>query len=240
MDRLRRLVGLQPNELQKGEEKEPDKRLRMALSQLRFSPESGRTTLEHHQQLYNWDCGLVCCRMILQWLGKTSDIITKHSTVGTTSIWTMDLLVLLQQFDVAFVWCSTCIGINPDWQRLDYYKTHFTDDCVRIQKQIEPQLQQHRCVQTDLALQRIVEWVQVSNCVVMALVDHSVLLGHDEGVFTGHYIVLVGVEEEPPSFVVHNPTKNCRDTITMALFERAWRADGTDQDVVVIVKPEVS
>jgi Guanylylate cyclase len=252
-------------------------------------PAHGVTELVHIRQHDNWDCGIVCLQMIASSSGSTTSTKKLYSRewmlqqIGTQSIWTVDLVLLLCEMQYSpLVFCSQTFAVNPSLRNVQYYQPSFAKDRVRVQNQFERLRHLSRTssdnsapvlVQVQhLALQRISECVRHRHCVAIALVDNQILLrdgedhrktgnkqrrtgGGDDGNDTdgsntnnymGHYIVLAGiVEEEDDSnssqspqdgtFVAYNPGSDAPISwISFKTFERAWRALGTDQDIVFV------
>ena len=107
-----------------------------------------------------------------------------------------------------------------------------------------------------IGLDLLVDVIAREECIAMVLIDNAVLK-RSGGDYAGHYVLLVGIstdtediaqaeaccgkEEDPPStpycLVVKNP--NWPESITFVTptrFEEAWRANGTDEDVILIAK----
>jgi len=179
-----------------------------------------------------WDCGIACLQMVLLWLQQQQQqrispsaasraiAITTASQlrqsllrdVGTQSVWTADLMRLLDQYITTtsssaptqpgarnddddehdnhavarYLFCSTCLQVNPELQSYDYYCQAFARDQQRVKGILEEFLlrqQRHdglrygRLVQHDnLTLDQVVRLVQLPCCVAIALVDNSILV----------------------------------------------------------------
>jgi hypothetical protein len=54
-----------------------------------------KTSFPHIQQEFNWDCGLVACRMILKWCGCDQSFSAMTQRCPTRSTWSIDLAYLL-------------------------------------------------------------------------------------------------------------------------------------------------
>ncbi len=86
--------------------------------------------------------------------------------------------------------------------------------------------------------------IERHDCMAIALVDHAVLLNQTTGPYVGHYIVLAGIDtthdtDEDDTLVVYNPAMDTVLTqISLDTFERAWRAQGTDEDIVFVFSTE--
>ena len=117
-----------------------------------------------------------------------------------------------------------------------------------------------------LSIHRVVELIQRPNCVAIALVDNSILCCPPKEETTrsdrkqslpymGHYILLCGVSDNADHIrqatsyvgrdetielssclVALNPGKTAVMYITLEYFEQAWRATGTDEDIIFVAK----
>lgn len=210
----------------------------------------------HVRQSETWDCGIACLQMILG-SGVSYNLI-RNAIGNTQSIWTADLVWYLyrnpQQRRCWFV--TKSLWPNPEWKQLAYYQPAYAQDCPRVTQRVwEMQQQQQQASNvsllqrnSSLSLNVVKELVQRDDCVAMALVDHSILvllllMNHQQpstGHYVGHYIVLTGIVQDDTTdhndfFVVHNPATDEAPTyVSMETFERAWRAHGTDEDIVFV------
>ena len=158
-----------------------------------------------------------------------------------------------------FVTKSLCP--NPEWEQLKYYQQAYSEDCQRVTQRIDDMQQQQQSlhdhptvslqqVTESLPLAVVIELIQREDCIAMALVDHTLLLleehthntqslEQEQQHYVGHYILLTGIlqEENDPEIrlVVHNPAVDKAPTyVSLKTFERAWRAQGTDEDIVFV------
>ncbi|XP_030087645.2 protein GUCD1 isoform X1 [Serinus canaria] len=71
------------------------------------------------QQLYHWDCGLACSRMVLQYLNHLdNDEFQKaiQELQLTKSIWTIDLAYLMRHFGVKHKFCTQTLGVDKGYK----------------------------------------------------------------------------------------------------------------------------
>jgi len=242
----------------------------------------GVTELKHVQQLSNWDCGVACLLMAVEWLcdgaSSSHDVDEQRDWMleqaGTQSIWTMDLVWILyclkkQQRlkflslpSFSYLFCSQTLSVNEDLSDYSYYRDAFSQDRIRVQKRFAAvnELQLPVFQMSHLSIERVTDCIQRNNCIAIALVDNRLLLGKANQPYSGHYVVLAGIscneshieeakrKEGPSLFVLGEAeTKSCLvvqnpgstesvSYFTLRHFERAWRAKGTDEDIVFIVK----
>ena len=181
-------------------------------------------------------------------------------TLGTQSIWTIDLILVfqatLQKHDLkcAYLLCSKTLGVNREHHSLHYYTKAFGSDEIRVNdlfaKAADMGLPMLRL--SHLGLAQVIRFVSQPHIVAIVLLDSSVL--RRKTTYAGHYVVLCGVSCDPAHvqeakrndpksqddycMVVKNPGRGI-DTnfVTPSLLEKAWRAKGTDDDIIFIAKP---
>lgn len=206
-------------------------------------------------------------------------------TLGTNSIWTIDLVVLLEKIlamrdkeknsadfstesaihkgndiDLTYLFCSRNLGVDELYEGFNYYKQSFRTDEDRVKKLFtlsrDGGLSTFRALYLDINF--VLYLVSRENCVAIVLLDGNLLFngGSDSKskrvkLFSGHYVILCGIsfdkediiqaettgEEKGARYcmVLKNPgSTNATDFVTPLQFERAWRAKGTDHDIVFI------
>ena len=163
----------------------------------------------------------------------------------------------------SYLFCSTKFGVDESYSDLGYYKDAFRSDELRVKnlfriarKQKLPLLQVSR-----ISLQALVDVVSKQGVVALALLDNRVLRSnatHTTSSYSGHYVIVCGISRDENDIkyarmnsLDENERKNSHDFcvtiknpgstkqvqfITPSIFEKAWRAKGTDQDVIFIAK----
>ena len=264
------------------------------------------TRIAHLRQADAWDCGIACLQMVMQWgrreeedgvddgdeedgassggaaaaRRRRSEAAWLRRMVGTTSIWTIDLVFLVERLfadrsvsgnaaaptpPLSYVFCSTKFGVDPDFIELDYYRDQFSADELRVQRLFDlarkgrprvPLLRTPR-----LSLESLVDIVDRRGVVAIVLLDNKVLANaRPMPSYSGHYVLLCGVSRDEDrvrdaharlleeggrrgdgaaatvanfAMVVKNPAHGeTVEFVAPSLFEFAWRARGTDEDVV--------
>ncbi|XP_039416885.1 protein GUCD1 isoform X3 [Corvus cornix cornix] len=87
------------------------------------------------QQLYHWDCGLACSRMVLQYLNHLdNDEFQKaiQELQLTKSIWTIDLAYLMRHFGVKHRFCTQTLGVDKGYKNQSFYRKHFDTEENRV------------------------------------------------------------------------------------------------------------
>jgi Guanylylate cyclase len=219
------------------------------------------TTLPHVKQSELWDCGIACLQMIMAWIRPDRITTIRQSmllAVGTESIWSIDLIYLLatmlHEDEASFLLCSKTLGVDARHGALRYYQKAFSEDEVRLSQRFQEAARLHwpvLCLQ-HISMTQVLRLISRSDCVAIVLLDNSILRQKvGATTYAGHYVLLCGIsyenqhlcqvdKNEPHSdycMVIKNPAKADETSyISPSRFEEAWRATGTDDDVLFVVK----
>ena len=253
------------------------------------------THIKHIRQSETWDCGIACLQMILRWLRCTEDDYLSAmrgkidrayllNQVATQSIWTVDLIMLLEGLlkdnsittaevlnhnTTSYLFCSQVWGVNTEHSTTGYYEQAFVADSARVNKLCEEmnRLNLPILCPYQLEFQQMINLISNRHCIAILLVDNHVLMQEamatedsvngEQDTYMGHYVVVCGISTNPDHLVesyameeiaMQEPT----DPYCIAVanpgvskpimfvnpqrLERAWRANGTDCDVIFIAK----
>ncbi|KAL7447229.1 hypothetical protein ACHAXM_011221 [Skeletonema potamos] len=254
------------------------------------------TPIGHIHQVDTWDCGLSCIEMVINWLQSNTWHATQEEKeeqrrwmmdfVKTKSLWTIDLVILLQQMlqlpvdsnsltsSCSYVFCSNRFGVDESYNNLHYYKDAFSEDELRVKRlfvQAE-QLKLPLMQVSHMSLNILIEIISRENVVAIVLLDNTIYNQqsnsssaettskiHDQSdlSYSGHYVVLCGISREKND--IKTATMNSRkdddaetcnyclvvknpgiwketELVTPSLFDKSWRAKGTDKDVIFVAK----
>jgi hypothetical protein len=266
--------------------------------------------------------GLTCVQMILQWLRLEDDdeldvindstddaendsIIQTHANiekawliefVATKSIWTIDLVMVLQYLlsstlrnsnnntnvdgtqetdrrecsldwqlhlphNFSYLFCSTNFGVETSYSSLEYYHDAYPSDEIRIRNHFRAANEQNLPLlrTSHLRLQVLVEVISHRDVAAIVLIDNAILRNLTTGEsYSGHYVILCGVSYDADDIqyaklnypdendntpqdgfciAINNPGNwKHIEYVTTSIFEKAWRAKGTDEDVIFIAK----
>ncbi|XP_030073242.1 protein GUCD1 isoform X2 [Microcaecilia unicolor] len=87
------------------------------------------------QQLYHWDCGLACARMVLQYLNQLSEEKFQKALQDlhlNKSIWTIDLAYLVCHFGVKHRLYTQTLGVDKGYKNQSFYRKHFDSEEDRV------------------------------------------------------------------------------------------------------------
>lgn len=186
--------------------------------------------------------------------------------VKAKSLWSIDLISLLQyiiQHDDLnnlntsnYLFCSNRFGAHEEYHNLDYYRDAFTEDERRVKDLFDVAEQQNLPLMqiSHMSLNTLIDIVSRENVIAIALLDNSIFCDEDQS-YSGHYVVLCGISKDKNNINMANMNSQqedgtynyclvvkdpgiCKETqfVTPSLFEKSWRAKGTDEDIVLIAK----
>ncbi|XP_055599302.1 protein GUCD1 [Uranotaenia lowii] len=215
--------------------------------------------LVHFRQRYDWDCGLSCIVMLLgrheklNFLENFKDICHKGGFGEST--WTIDLCYILRDFDIKHKFLTKVFGANPSHVGKEYYKC-FNADETRVNKKFQQaslndipievksisniELIKHLAFNGNVILLTNASLLYCDLCKANKLsIELRSCLGL-KPTYMGHYIVLCGYDMRIEKFLYRNPA--FKDKICYMSFEaveRARKACGTDEDVILIYDKRV-
>lgn len=216
------------------------------------------TQLVHVKQGELWDCGIACVQMVMMWIrtdGCCESRETMLQVIGTESIWSIDLIYLLatiiQKDEAAFMLCSNTFGVDQRHRALGYYQRAFHQDEVRVNQRFQEAARSGwpvLCLKY-LSLAQVVRLISREDCIAIVLLDNSILRKRVGSTYAGHYVILCGISFQPEHLarvdgtmskycmVIKNPAISEETSyICPSGFEEAWRATGTDEDILFVTK----
>lgn len=190
------------------------------------------TQITHIKQVDAWDCGLACIQMVIGWLNNDTCNITQEekevqrewmmSSVKAKSLWTIDLVVLLQNMldldtsnnltSSSYLFCSKQFGIDESYNNFHYYKDAFSEDEIRVKSLFEKAEHQSLPLMqvSHMSLNILIDLVSRENVVAIVLLDNTIFnhqnnMANGEATsnddqpdisYSGHYVVLCGVSRD--------------------------------------------
>ncbi|XP_042684645.1 protein GUCD1 isoform X1 [Centrocercus urophasianus] len=210
------------------------------------------------QQLYHWDCGLACSRMVLQYLDHLDNDEFQKAIQElrlTKSIWTIDLAYLMRHFGVKHKFCTQTLGVDKGYKNQSFYRKHFDTEENRVNQLFAQakasKVQVEKCTVTVQDIQKHLSQGHVAIVLVNAVlllcdlcsspVKYCCFLPIGQKCFCrnpdyqGHFIVLCGYNTASGSIYYNNPAYADRTCCTsIRNFEEARRSYGTDEDILFI------
>ena len=213
-------------------------------------PEEGftYTALRHVRQSFSWDCGLACVMMVLQHKGMSAPLEEMMTIAGTKSVWTVDLAYILSRYSVDFTFYTVTDGVRPEYGDEAFYKVDIDADMVRVNKLFETAASLNISID-----KRSVEVDEILECVArggmaITLVDKRLLptgstiarliQQHVNIGFVGHYVIVCGYNPRTRCVLVADPAcSDARTPVSVAEYDAARKAFGTDEDLLLIGPP---
>ena len=211
--------------------------------------------VKHIRQQSNWDCGLTCLRMLIDYykldLSSSNHLIESYECNKST--WTIDLLYLLHQLGIHAALYTKTIGCSPIYEDVPYYEGLIHRDRERVDKLFTDEASNVKVGSVEWSTMKTHLIEQQIPCVV--LVDANKLkcytcqtvfdrLFHkiasiSSSSYQGHYILVIGYQiDDSDEFIRYvDPAKNEKFcTTTKTNFDLARTAFGTDEDVILCYK----
>ena len=229
----------------KGHEVWTDEEVEKAGWTTEQSMQSGLLVSQQQQQ-ESWDCGLACVQMVLGALGvmPTQAALTKR--IASSSVWTIDLAYLLTEFGVKceLLTATACMDMSTYNGNRFYDEASLSADARRVAQLLHSAATEGVAVtQKTLSATELWNMMREEDTMVIALVDAAILhtrvsvnvkassATHD---FQGHYVLLLGLDDDRGGFYINDPArKDERTFVHAASLEAARLADGTDQDLIL-------
>uniref|UniRef100_A0A4W2CQT4 Guanylyl cyclase domain containing 1 n=1 Tax=Bos indicus x Bos taurus TaxID=30522 RepID=A0A4W2CQT4_BOBOX len=210
------------------------------------------------QQLYHWDCGLACSRMVLRYLGQLDDAEFEQALQElrlTRSIWTIDLAYLMRRFGVRHRFCTQTLGVDKGYRSQSFYRKHFDTEETRVNQLFAQAKTCKVLVEKCRVSVQDIQAHLAQGHVAIVLVNSGVLRcdlcssppkyccftpsgprcfcrSHD---YQGHFIVLRGYSRAAGCVFYNNPAyadRMCSASISN--FEEARTSYGTDEDILFV------
>lgn len=197
-------------------------------------------------QVAAWDCGLACaCSAIRHYqvgdLKPTHAVIDFKSENKSDSVWSIDLVALLVRHGLDVTMYTSTLGVNDDFVEMPYYMKDLWRDIERVEKLFRDLNLRSVTKQAFLSCERVVEVLR--STLIIVLVDKNRLRcvnepdEREENAFEGHYILVYAFHDG--HFLYMDPDCStcgaCR--VTVATFDEARTAHGTDDDLIVVGPP---
>ncbi|XP_018873696.1 protein GUCD1 isoform X2 [Gorilla gorilla gorilla] len=210
------------------------------------------------QQLYHWDCGLACSRMVLRYLGQLDDSEFERALQKlqlTRSIWTIDLAYLMHHFGVRHRFCTQTLGVDKGYKNQSFYRKHFDTEETRVNQLFAQAKACKVLVEKCTVSVKDIQAHLAQGHVAIVLVNSGVLhcdlcsspvkyccftpSGHRcfcrTPDYQGHFIVLRGYNRATGCIFYNNPAyadRMCSTSISN--FEEARTSYGTDEDILFV------
>ena len=184
------------------------------------------------------NCGPTALRMILSYLDKDPGLekLEKLSDIKEgKGVYTLQLAIASASLGFPTEFYSKQINFNEANLKLDFYKNYADNDRKLYEKLIEKAkdlgIEMHeKSINLDELLSMI-----TPDSLALILLDWHVIVNKPEKAYQGHFVPIVGYDQD--NVYVHNQDNNNPQQfikIKKGLFDKARKAKGTDEDIVII------
>ncbi|KAI3371837.1 hypothetical protein L3Q82_006719 [Scortum barcoo] len=214
------------------------------------------------RQLYHWDCGLACSRMVLKYLHPVSDEEFQRACWDlklTESVWTIDLAYLMCHLGIKHCFYTQTLGVDKGFRNQSFYKKHFDTEEDRVNelflKADSKGVTVEKCSVTVQEIQSHLEQGHVAIVLVNAVVltcelcsppvKYCCFLPVGQKCFCrkpeyqGHFVVVCGFNRTTGCVFYNNPAYSDLHGVcctSISNFEEARRSYGTDEDILFVFK----
>ncbi|MFH1425184.1 MAG: peptidase C39 family protein [archaeon] len=183
------------------------------------------------------NCGPCALKMVLAYFGEDVGIDVLEERVGIKEgkgVSMIQMAIASRLFGYKTQLFSTVMGFNGENKDLEFYKKYVDDnseseEVVSRAKELGVEL-----VEKGLGSDEILGFVGKDSLPIV-LVDWNVFVGKKEKGYQGHFVPVVGYDDE--NVYVHNHGMNDSKesmAIKKDVFDEARKAQGTDEDVLVV------
>jgi hypothetical protein len=195
-----------------------------------------------YKQTANTNCGPVALKMVLEYLGETfstEELEEKTELKEGKATSTLNLAKAAVDSGFPIRLLSKSILPVPENLNSEFHKKFLEDDFIKKVKKLLDYLKEKNVemVEKSIKLKELLSYV-TENSVPIVPLDWNVLFPRYGG-YNGHFVPVVGYDEE--NVYVHN--HGMRDTqefmpINKELFDKARKAKGTDEDILIIYRKQ--
>lgn len=192
-----------------------------------------------YKQTKKLNCGPAALRMVIAYFDKDIGLEVLEERAGIEEgrgVFTVQIALAAARSGYKTEFFSKSVYFNEENLELDFYKKYF--DMIQHSKKVVEDAKNEgvKIEERGLSLEELLEKTG-KNSIPIVLVDWNVVRGTKERGYQGHFVPVVGYDED--SIYVHNhgfenPTPFLQ--IKREVFEEARKAKGTDEDVVVVYR----
>lgn len=185
------------------------------------------------------NCGSAALKMVLAYLGKEIQIDELDKLAGIKegrALFTIQLACVAQSLGFRTRLYTKHLSFNLENMALEFYKK-YADDFKRFESvQEEANKIGVESKEKVLSLNEVLSFISEKS-VPIVLIDWNVISPKAGRGYQGHFVPVVGFDSE--QVFIHNPglgDSQAFMAVNRELFDKARKANGTDEDVLVISK----
>lgn len=160
------------------------------------------------KQLHDWDCGLACCAMVLNWCKKDSLAVYDNDLAKkTVPLWTIELFFFLRQEGVQVRMCTLALGLLSHHHDIDWYSKINQEEDYINQLFTEAVEQRLPVEQQSLSIEELQTLLCDEHRTIAILLVDSLTISNKESseAYAGHYIVVLKYDSWSEDFFYLNP-----------------------------------
>lgn len=188
-------------------------------------------------QTTKMNCGPVALKMALEFLGEKYSIeeLEKLTEIKEgKAVFTIQLAIAARKLGFKVDFFTKFLGMNPENLNLDFYKKYTAERVSLEERFLHAKNLGVKIEEKTISLPEIIDNIKEDRIIILIL-DWNVIKGVEN--YQGHFVPIVGYDEE--NIYVHNhgflnPTAFL--PISKKLFEKARKAKGTDEDIMIIYR----
>lgn len=193
-----------------------------------------------YPQTSSMNCGPAALRMVLAYFDKDPGIDILEEKTGIKKgkgILTIQMAIATASLGYKTEILSKYTSLNEENLKLDFYKNYADLDIEKSQRLSEKAKELSIEIKEQILSLNQILLKLTKDSIPIVLLDWNVIKGTKEKGYEGHFVPLVGYDNE--NVYVHdhglkNSEKNKR--ISKRKFDEARKAQGTDEDILIIYR----
>jgi len=192
-----------------------------------------------YKQTTNMNCGPFVLKIVFSFFKKQFPIELIEEKVGIKSgkaVSTLRLSIAAADLGFKAKIISKHIYFNEENLKLDFVKNYGAIN-LEVSKKLVKEAEEKgvELNEKEISLDDLLKYAN-ENSIPIVLLDWSIIIGKPEKGYVGHFVPVVGYDEE--NIYVHNPNDDngAFFKINKQVFDKARKATGTDEDILIISK----
>ena len=195
-----------------------------------------------YKQTTRLNCGPTALKMILSYFGEDLDIKLlegKTKIKEGKEIYTIQIATASALLGYKTKFYSKHLGVNPKNLKMDFYKKYAEDFSDSDKIVSEAKVAGVKIYEKSISLEKILNFV-TKKSIPIILLDWNVVINNKQKGYQGHFAPIVGYDRN--NIYVHNQGLNNPQEfmkIDKTIFDKARKAKGTDEDLLVVYKKPI-
>jgi hypothetical protein len=202
-----------------------------------------RLAIPFFRQTSKLNCGVAALRMVLAYFGKCYEAKVLEARIGIKEgkgISTIQIEIAAASLGYRADFYSKHILFRKENMKHEFYQKYRDIDLEKSKKLLEDAKSAGVNIQEKaLSLKEILESV-TKDSVPIVLIDRNVVKARRENGYQGHFVPIVGFDEK--NVYIHNSELDDSQEFVLVqkrTFDEARKAEGTDEDVVIIHRKQL-